>query len=96
MVVNFWAIQETNIENVDFISVCSFGGNLPFSHAFSSSHGASGGIILIWDLNHFVHNRVIISDLYVAVEGVRSVSGLDVLCHTPKTKVEIFPGWTPR
>lgn len=45
--VNFLAIQESKMEVMDLVAIRSFWGNLSFSHAFSPSRGASGGIIVI-------------------------------------------------
>lgn len=76
---NFLAIQETKKELIDLSLLRSSWGNLAFSHAFSPSHGASGGILVVWDPNIFIYNKVTISDWYVAVEGVWAVFSMDVL-----------------
>lgn len=36
---------------------------------------------LFFDTDHFIHNKVTISDCYVAVDGVWLVSSMDVLLN---------------
>lgn len=77
--INVLAIQETKLELIDYLMVRSFWGNVSFSYAYSPSHGASGGILVIWDHNRFSKKRVISSDWFVAVEGVWVSSGVEVV-----------------
>lgn len=77
--VNFLAIQESKMEVMDLVAIRSFWGNLSFSHAFSPSRGASGGIIVIWDPDYISKKRVIISGYFVAVEARWLRKNLEVM-----------------
>lgn len=85
--VNFLAIQETKLEDINLSLMRYFWGNLSFMHSFSPPGGASGGILAIWDLSYISHKRVISTNWYVVVDAVWQNSGLNVLfivVYTPQ------------
>ncbi|GJW59292.1 RNA-directed DNA polymerase, eukaryota [Tanacetum coccineum] len=77
--VNFLALQETKIENMDLICVKMCWGNLAFDYVHSDSVGNSGGILYVWDLNSFCKSNATISDYFVMVRGVWRLTGQDLL-----------------
>lgn len=72
--LNFLAIQESKMENLDMCMVRSFWRNV----AFSPSRGAWGSIIAIWDLDVIAHKKIVTSDSFVAIEAIRMKSGLNI------------------
>ncbi|GJS72723.1 RNA-directed DNA polymerase, eukaryota [Tanacetum coccineum] len=77
--VNFLALQETKIENMDLICVKTCWGNLAFDYVHSDSVGNSGGILCVWDPNSFCKSNATISDYFVMVRGVWRLTGQDLL-----------------
>ncbi|GJZ01186.1 RNA-directed DNA polymerase, eukaryota [Tanacetum coccineum] len=77
--VNFLALQETKMENIDLIYVKMCWGNLAFDYVHSDSVGNSGGILYVWDLNSFCKSNATISDYFVMVRGVWRLTGQDLL-----------------
>nr|GEY75654.1 RNA-directed DNA polymerase, eukaryota, reverse transcriptase zinc-binding domain protein [Tanacetum cinerariifolium] len=67
--VNFVAIQETKMKNINLFSIDSLWGNVSYDYAFSPSVGYSRGILCVWDSNMFVKESVTISDSFVAIRG---------------------------
>ncbi|GKE52466.1 RNA-directed DNA polymerase, eukaryota, partial [Tanacetum coccineum] len=65
--LNFIALQETKMENIDVISIKSVWGNYSFDHDVSSSVGNSGGILCIWDPYMFIKDHVSASDNFLAI-----------------------------
>nr|GEY40753.1 hypothetical protein [Tanacetum cinerariifolium] len=70
--VNFVAIQETKMENIDLFSIKEVWGNLAFDYAISPSVGFSGGILYAWDLNLFIKDNVTSSDSFLAIQGANA------------------------
>ena len=68
--VNFMAIQETKMENINLFSINTLLGKFSFDYAFSPSVGYSGGVLCVWDSNMFVKDSVTISDSFVAIQGM--------------------------
>ncbi|GJU72271.1 RNA-directed DNA polymerase, eukaryota [Tanacetum coccineum] len=77
--VNFLALQETKMENMDLICVKTCWGNLAFDYVHSDSVGNSGGILCVWDPNSFCKSNATISDYFVMVRGVWRLTGQDLL-----------------
>ncbi|GKC09166.1 RNA-directed DNA polymerase, eukaryota [Tanacetum coccineum] len=77
--VNFLALQETKMENMDLICVKTCWGNLAFDYVHSDSVGNSGGILCVWDPNFFCKSNATISDYFVMVRGVWRLTGQDLL-----------------
>lgn len=77
--VNLLAIQETKMEVIDVCIARSFWGNNSFSYVFSPSCGASGGILLLWDLDAIIVNSSHISANFTIIEAIWASSGLPVM-----------------
>ncbi|GJW88208.1 RNA-directed DNA polymerase, eukaryota, partial [Tanacetum coccineum] len=67
--VNFAAIQETKLENIDQFVINMLWGNYSYDFAYSLSVGFSGGIHCIWDTSKFFKDNVTISDSFLAIRG---------------------------
>ncbi|GKA77636.1 nucleotide-binding alpha-beta plait domain-containing protein [Tanacetum coccineum] len=57
--VNFLALQETKMENMDLICVKTCWGNLAFDYVHSDSVGNSGGILCVWGPNSFCKSNAV-------------------------------------
>ncbi|GJZ88370.1 RNA-directed DNA polymerase, eukaryota [Tanacetum coccineum] len=68
--VNFLALQETKMENVDNFCIKNCWGNLFFEFVCSPSVGNSGGILCVWDPRMFRKQNSTVSDYFVAIQGV--------------------------
>nr|GEU56796.1 RNA-directed DNA polymerase, eukaryota [Tanacetum cinerariifolium] len=77
--VNFLAIQETKLENMDLWCVKACWGIYAFDFVHSDFVGNSGGILCIWDPNSFRKNNVTVSDYFCMVRGVWLKTGVDIL-----------------
>ncbi|GJU93124.1 RNA-directed DNA polymerase, eukaryota [Tanacetum coccineum] len=77
--VNFLALRETKMENMDLICVKTCWGNLAFDYVHSDYVGNSGGILCVWDPNSFCKSNATISDYFVMVRGVWHLTGQDLL-----------------
>ncbi|GJV73341.1 RNA-directed DNA polymerase, eukaryota [Tanacetum coccineum] len=77
--VNFLALQETKMDNMDLLCVRSCWGNLAFDYVHSDSVGNSGGILCVWDPNSFCKSNVTISYYFVMVRGVWRLTGQNFL-----------------
>nr|GEZ62574.1 RNA-directed DNA polymerase, eukaryota [Tanacetum cinerariifolium] len=73
--VNFLALHETKMENMNLLCVRLCWGNLDFEYARSNSVGNSGGILCVWDPNSFCKHSVTCSDYFVMVRGVWRSTG---------------------
>nr|GEV51571.1 ribonuclease H-like domain-containing protein [Tanacetum cinerariifolium] len=67
--VNFVALQETNMEYVDLLTLRSLWRNYAFEYAISPSLGNSSGILCVWESSMFVKENVSISDSFLAITG---------------------------
>ncbi|GJT99100.1 RNA-directed DNA polymerase, eukaryota, reverse transcriptase zinc-binding domain protein [Tanacetum coccineum] len=55
---------------IDRIGVLmSMWGNYTFDYACSLSRGRSGGLISVWDLNHFIKDQIWCDEWYIIVKG---------------------------
>nr|GEX03504.1 nucleotide-binding alpha-beta plait domain-containing protein [Tanacetum cinerariifolium] len=94
--VNFLAIQETKMEEIDIFSVRSCWGNSIFEHLHSNSVGNSGGILCVWDPNAFRKYNHTISDYFVIIRGVWLKNGIDLTIiavyapHDPRDKFMLW------
>nr|GEY59263.1 RNA-directed DNA polymerase, eukaryota [Tanacetum cinerariifolium] len=94
--VNFLAIQETKMEEIDLFSVRRCWGNSVFDHLHSNSVGNSGGILYIWDPNAFRKNSFTISDSFIIIRGAWLMSGIDLMIiavyapHDPSDKCMLW------
>ncbi|GKA42447.1 hypothetical protein Tco_0735107 [Tanacetum coccineum] len=70
--VNFVAIQETKLENINFFSIKALWGNFAYDFAVSPSMGYSGGLLCVWDPNMFSKESVTISDSFLAIRGANA------------------------
>nr|GEZ94507.1 nucleotide-binding alpha-beta plait domain-containing protein [Tanacetum cinerariifolium] len=77
--MNFLAIQETKLENMDLWCVKACCGNYTFDFVHSDSVGNSRGILCIWDPNSFHKNNVTVLDYLCMVRGVWLKTGVDIL-----------------
>nr|GEX73602.1 RNA-directed DNA polymerase, eukaryota, reverse transcriptase zinc-binding domain protein [Tanacetum cinerariifolium] len=77
--INFLALQETKMENMDIVCVKNYWGNLGFEYVHSDSVGNSGGILCVGDPNSLCKSSVTILDSFVMMRGVWRQSGKDVL-----------------
>ncbi|GJR43792.1 RNA-directed DNA polymerase, eukaryota [Tanacetum coccineum] len=80
--VNFLAVQETKMENMDSFCVRQCWGNLAFDHVRSDAVGNSGGILCVWDPNSFCKNNVTISDYFMIIRGCWRLTGHNFLLIT--------------
>ncbi|GJW65323.1 RNA-directed DNA polymerase, eukaryota [Tanacetum coccineum] len=67
--VNFAAIQETKLENIDLFAIKALWGNFLYDFAVSPSVGYFGGLLCVWDPNMFSKDSVNISDSFLAIRG---------------------------
>nr|GEV85076.1 hypothetical protein [Tanacetum cinerariifolium] len=67
--VNFVAIQETKMDNMDLFPIKALSGNLSFDYAFSPFIGYSEGILCVWDPRLFVKDYSTIFDSFLVVSG---------------------------
>lgn len=65
--VNFLALQETKMDNMELWCVKDCWGNLAFEYEHSDSVGNSGGILCIWDPNSFRGSSKTIYDYFVII-----------------------------
>nr|GEU90540.1 RNA-directed DNA polymerase, eukaryota [Tanacetum cinerariifolium] len=77
--VNYLALQETKMENMNLLCVRLCWGNLDFEYARSDSVGNSGGILCVWDPNLFCKHSPTCSDYFVMMRGVWGSTGQLVL-----------------
>nr|GEY02893.1 RNA-directed DNA polymerase, eukaryota [Tanacetum cinerariifolium] len=77
--VNFAAIQETKLQNIDLFSIKALWGNFSYDFAFSPSVGFYGGILCVWDPNMFSKDNVTISYSFLAVHGMLISSSTKML-----------------
>ncbi|GJS63615.1 RNA-directed DNA polymerase, eukaryota [Tanacetum coccineum] len=77
--VNFMALQETKMENMELFSVKMCWGNFAFDYVHSDSVGNSGGILCVWDPNLFCKRNATINDYFVMIRGVWCLTGNDLL-----------------
>ncbi|GJR10771.1 RNA-directed DNA polymerase, eukaryota [Tanacetum coccineum] len=77
--VNFLALQETKMENMELFCVKTCWGNMAFDYVHSESVGNSGGILCVWDPNAFCKSSVTMSDYFIMVRGVWRQNGKDFL-----------------
>ncbi|GJZ41835.1 RNA-directed DNA polymerase, eukaryota [Tanacetum coccineum] len=77
--VNFLALQETKMENMNLWCVKACWGNYTFDYAHSDSVGNSGGILCIWDPNSFQKDNVTVSDFFIIIRGTWLKSGVKIL-----------------
>ncbi|GJR71569.1 RNA-directed DNA polymerase, eukaryota, partial [Tanacetum coccineum] len=67
--VNFVAIQETKLENIDLFAIKALWGNFSYDFDVSPSVGYFGGLLCVWDPNMFSKDSVTISDSFLAIRG---------------------------
>nr|GEW64246.1 RNA-directed DNA polymerase, eukaryota [Tanacetum cinerariifolium] len=67
--VDFLALQETKIEQMELFTIKDLWANFTFDYACSPSIGNSGGILCVWDPRLFVKDNVLSSDYFLAVIG---------------------------
>ncbi|GJZ29130.1 RNA-directed DNA polymerase, eukaryota [Tanacetum coccineum] len=77
--VNFMALQETKMENMELFSVKMCWGNFAFDYVHSDSVGNSGGILCVWDPNSFRKRNATVNDYFVMIRGVWCLTGNDLL-----------------
>nr|GEX25757.1 RNA-directed DNA polymerase, eukaryota [Tanacetum cinerariifolium] len=77
--VNFLALQETKMENMEMFSVKMCWGNFVFDYVHSDSVGNSRGILCVWDPNSFRKSNTTVSDYFIMIRGVRRQTGNDLL-----------------
>nr|GEY75586.1 protein ALP1-like isoform X1 [Tanacetum cinerariifolium] len=68
--VNFLALQETKMENMELFCVKTCWGNMAFDYVHSDYVGNSGGILCVWDPNAFCKSSVTMLDYFIMVRGV--------------------------
>lgn len=68
--INFLAVQETKMLQLDIGFVRQVWGNLHFDFVCSSARGRSEGILCVWNKFVFQKNIVFCMDNFVAVKGV--------------------------
>nr|GEV56821.1 RNA-directed DNA polymerase, eukaryota, reverse transcriptase zinc-binding domain protein [Tanacetum cinerariifolium] len=94
--VNFLALQERKMENIDLITVKKCWGNFGFDYVHSDSVGNSGGILCVWDINSFRISSHTVSDSFVMTRGVwlKNVKDfLIVLVYAPHDMKEKILLW---
>ncbi|GKD46513.1 RNA-directed DNA polymerase, eukaryota, reverse transcriptase zinc-binding domain protein, partial [Tanacetum coccineum] len=77
--VNFLALQETKMEDIELLSVKMCWGNFAFDYVHSASVGNSGGILCVWDPSSFRKINATVSDYFVMIRGVWLKNGKDML-----------------
>nr|GEV25731.1 RNA-directed DNA polymerase, eukaryota, reverse transcriptase zinc-binding domain protein [Tanacetum cinerariifolium] len=83
--VNFLALQETKMGNMELFSVKMCWGNFIFDYVHSDSVGNSGGILCVWDPNSFRKSNATVSDYFIMIRGVWRQTGNDLLI------IAVFP-----
>ena len=68
--MNFLAIQEIKVVQLDLWVVRQVWGNSNFDFATSSARGFSGGLLRVWNNSFFIKSMVVSFDNYIIVEGV--------------------------
>nr|GFA68156.1 RNA-directed DNA polymerase, eukaryota [Tanacetum cinerariifolium] len=76
--VNFLALQETKMENMELFSVKMCWGNFAFDYVHSDSVGNSGGILCVWDPNSFRKSNATFFDYFIMIRGVWRQTGNDL------------------
>ncbi|GJU58913.1 RNA-directed DNA polymerase, eukaryota [Tanacetum coccineum] len=80
--VNFVAIQETKLENIDYFSIKALLGNFAYDFVVSPSMGYSGGLLCVWDPNMFSKESVTIFDSFLAIRDLSKKKSLwDYISH---------------
>ena len=77
--VNFLAIQEKKSNDVGAHLIRSLWGNNNFDFVAYDAQGASGGIVVIWEIGMFVKKSSVIHEKFVAVFGVWTIKNINVL-----------------
>nr|GFB39883.1 RNA-directed DNA polymerase, eukaryota [Tanacetum cinerariifolium] len=77
--VNFLALQEIKMENIELFSVKMCWGNFAFDYVHSDSVGNSGGILCVWDPNSFRKSNATVSDYFIMIRGVWRQTGIALL-----------------
>nr|GEV30049.1 RNA-directed DNA polymerase, eukaryota [Tanacetum cinerariifolium] len=77
--VNFLALQENNMENMELFSVKMCWGNFVFDYVHSDSTGNSGGILCVWDPNSFRKSNATVFNYFIMIRGVWRQTGNDLL-----------------
>nr|GEX73968.1 hydroxycinnamoyl-CoA quinate/shikimate transferase [Tanacetum cinerariifolium] len=77
--VNFLALQETKMENIELFSVKMCWGKIVFDYVHSDSVGNSRGILCVWDPNFFCKSNTTDSDYFIMIRGVWRQTGNDLL-----------------
>nr|GFA95757.1 hydroxycinnamoyl-CoA quinate/shikimate transferase [Tanacetum cinerariifolium] len=77
--VNFLALQETKMGNMELFSVKMCWGNFAFDYVHSDSLGNLGGILCVWDPNSFRKSNATVSDYFIMIRGVWRQTGNDHL-----------------
>ena len=77
--VNFLALQETKTESVDVFNIKSCWGNFMFEFVCGPSVGKSGGLLCVWDPTMFRKLNSMISDYFIAIQGVWIPNGKSLL-----------------
>ncbi|GJS07785.1 RNA-directed DNA polymerase, eukaryota [Tanacetum coccineum] len=77
--VNFMALQETKMKNMELFSVKMCWGNFAFDYVHSDSVGNSGGILCVCDPNSFRKRNATVNDYFVMIRGVWCLTGNDLL-----------------
>nr|GEV23258.1 putative RNA-directed DNA polymerase, eukaryota [Tanacetum cinerariifolium] len=80
--VNFLALQETKMENVELFSVKMCWGNFVFDYVHSDSVGNSRGILCVWDPNSFHKSNATVSDYFIMIRVMWRQTGNDLLIIT--------------
>ncbi|GJU57394.1 RNA-directed DNA polymerase, eukaryota [Tanacetum coccineum] len=94
--VNFLAILEIKMEEIDLFSVCRCWGNSTFEHLHSNSVGNSGGILCVWNPNIFCKKAFTILDFFIIIRGVWLLNGIDLMIiavygpHDPRDKLMLW------
>ena len=89
--INFLAIQETKLTQLDHWCMRQIWGDMFFECASSSARGKSGGILCMWNRMMFQCSKVISFDNYVVVEGIWVASNTPVMfisVYAPQPLVE--------
>ena len=68
--VNFLAIQETKLLQVELWMLRQIWGNVHFDFATTSARGLLGGIICLWNSLVFRKSHIVFNDNYVVIDGL--------------------------
>nr|GEZ64241.1 RNA-directed DNA polymerase, eukaryota [Tanacetum cinerariifolium] len=77
--VNFAAIQETKLENIDQLMINMLWDNYSYEFSYSPSVGFCGRLLCIWDSRKFVKYNVTISDSFLAIRSTLVSSSTKLL-----------------